>query len=228
LPDIESPILEARRRAQDQWGADGLPQLVSGVVWVLWGFSVGHLLPQSSFFLVLLLLLLSVSALVVLRGREIIEWLKARVTYPRTGYVGPPYSPDHSSRRAGFTRYSLLDGEAQRQPEVVGIRKNRNLRGLIFGVLGAAVLLIQVFIENQWVSMMALVALGLCSWLVAPRRSRLLWVPGVPSLGLLMFALKTGPERRAGFLIVGLGILFVLEGTITLVGYLRRNRLPHA
>ena len=78
-------------RAAAYWFIDGLPEIVSGFVMVLCG-GIGFALwkaglnPLPGF----------LGFLVLWKDREIIEFFKARLTYPRTGYVRPPKSlEDH-------------------------------------------------------------------------------------------------------------------------------------
>jgi len=88
------------RRAAVYWFLDGLPEIVSGLVLVLcggiglalWSAGLGLLGPLLGFLGLLLLW----------KDRDAIEFLKARLTYPRTGYVRPPVeSGDEPPRTIG-------------------------------------------------------------------------------------------------------------------------------
>lgn len=82
LPDLE-------RRSVKYWNEDGLPELIMGLLWVLWGgaWLVGSTLPGGPvrntywMFTPVLLALSGVAAV------SLTKKLKARVTFPRTGYV---------------------------------------------------------------------------------------------------------------------------------------------
>ena len=84
-PDLK----EIERRPKQYWNADGLPDLLFGFLWILWG--IGFLLPQllppgkwQSYYSWLTLVLLVASGYV---ANWAIKKLKQRLTFPRTGYV---------------------------------------------------------------------------------------------------------------------------------------------
>ena len=84
---LDLPELE--RRSVKYWNEDGLPELVMGLLWVVWGgaWLVGSALPHGPvrstywMFTPVLLALSGVAAV------SLTKKLKARVTFPRTGYV---------------------------------------------------------------------------------------------------------------------------------------------
>lgn len=77
------------RRPVKYWHADGLPELVMGLLWMVWGgaWLFGQTLPRGAswnaywMFVPALLALSGVAAVWTTKA------LKARVTFPRTGYV---------------------------------------------------------------------------------------------------------------------------------------------
>ena len=84
-PDLK----EIERRPKQYWNADGLPDLLFGFVWILWG--IGFLLPEllpagkwRSYYSWVSLALLVVSGYA---ANWAIKKLKQRLTFPRTGYV---------------------------------------------------------------------------------------------------------------------------------------------
>jgi hypothetical protein len=82
---MERPDLnEIARRPEKYWSADGLPELVMGGLWMVWGSAwlVGERLPSAYRMFVPLLLVIS-----GLMAAWVIKRLKARLTFPRTGYV---------------------------------------------------------------------------------------------------------------------------------------------
>ena len=90
-------VLEAERRAQRYWNADGLPELMMGLLWIVWGAAwlVGQGLPRgsmSNFYWTFTPLLLVVTGLAAVWATK---KLKSRITFPRTGYVEwkPPSGP---------------------------------------------------------------------------------------------------------------------------------------
>jgi hypothetical protein len=82
-------VLEAERRAQRYWSVDGLPELMMGLLWIVWGAAwlVGQGLPRgsvSNIYWTLAPLLLVFTGLAAVWATK---KLKARITFPRTGYV---------------------------------------------------------------------------------------------------------------------------------------------
>ena len=80
---------EVRSRSQRYWNVDGLPELMMGLVWMLWGgaWLFGQSLPRGAvwnvywMFTPLLLVFSGVASVWATKK------LKARITFPRAGYV---------------------------------------------------------------------------------------------------------------------------------------------
>ena len=90
-------VHEAEKRAQRYWNVDGLPELMMGLVWIVWGAAwlLGQGLPRgsvSNIYWTLTPLLLVVTGLAAVWATK---KLKSRITFPRTGYVEwkPPSRP---------------------------------------------------------------------------------------------------------------------------------------
>jgi hypothetical protein len=86
---MERPDLnEIARRPEKYWSADGLPEIVMGSLWMVWGSAwvIGERLPRdwANIYWMAAPLLLVISSLVAV---WVIKRLKARLTFPRTGYV---------------------------------------------------------------------------------------------------------------------------------------------
>ena len=84
-PDFD----EIARRPLDYWRVDGLPDLVMGVLWMVWGTAwlVGDALPHDwrwNVYWMATPVLLAGTGVIAIR---VIKALKARLTFPRTGYV---------------------------------------------------------------------------------------------------------------------------------------------
>src|SRR5690242_2211429 len=75
----------ARQRARQYWQLDGFPRIVSGAFTVLLGAILALLQTRANW----PLLFLVVFFLFEIQGgqKDVVEWLKARISYPRTGYV---------------------------------------------------------------------------------------------------------------------------------------------
>jgi hypothetical protein len=92
-------LAEVARRPQRYWTVDGLPELVMGLLWMVWGAAwlIGESLPRDwrySIYWTLTPVLLVLSGFAAVR---VIKRLKARLTFPRTGYV-EWRSPSHAER----------------------------------------------------------------------------------------------------------------------------------
>ena len=83
------------RRAAAYWFIDGLPEILFGIVYLVWGI-IGM---AWGFHLALLAtnqVTLAVTLAFLLlwwKDQAILDYLKTRLTYPRTGYVRPPAEP---------------------------------------------------------------------------------------------------------------------------------------
>jgi hypothetical protein len=89
----------AGRRAAVYWFSDGLPEIAFGLIYLVWGvlgmawrFHVGGYWTFAA-----MLAAMCGFFVVYVNDRRIVDILKARVTYPRTGYVRPPAIPGSPS-----------------------------------------------------------------------------------------------------------------------------------
>ena len=79
------------KRTRQYWFSDGFVEIINGVIFLLLGiyFYVQSTLPDGSIWLFLLqagLVILLVGAMFL--GRRLVNVLKIRFTYPKTGYIG--------------------------------------------------------------------------------------------------------------------------------------------
>jgi hypothetical protein len=80
---------DATRRSERYWNVDGLPELIMGLLWIVWGgaWLFGESLaagPVRNFYWALTPALLAGSGFAAV---WVTKRLKARLTFPRTGYV---------------------------------------------------------------------------------------------------------------------------------------------
>jgi hypothetical protein len=82
-------LAEAEGRAQRYWTIDGLPELIMGTLWMVWGgaFLVGELLPRGPVWNMYWMFTPALLALSGVAAVHLTKRLKARITFPRTGYV---------------------------------------------------------------------------------------------------------------------------------------------
>ena len=85
----------AGRRAAAYWFIDGLPEIVFGILYfawggigLVWGFSL-----QNPWMKWATLAAFPIFLLVYWNDLKILDFCKARMTYPRTGFVSPPAEP---------------------------------------------------------------------------------------------------------------------------------------
>jgi len=84
----------AGKRAADYWFIDGIPELVYGAAIGLWSIAgfVWKVYFHATDAMMIILMIAGTALLLamILWDRRIIEPIKARITYPRTGYVQAP------------------------------------------------------------------------------------------------------------------------------------------
>lgn len=185
------------------WHVDGLPELVMGLVWLIWGGAllVGEALPRGT---VANLFWTAFPAILVLSG-VVANWavrqLKSRVTYPRTGYVAYP----EPSR---WTRLTTAAIAVITAAVVAGLAARAGSAGLeqtIAPIIGV------------------LLSLAFTVTSVRQRAPHLLALAGVAlALGVAVGALGLG-WPGLNWLFVWLGAASVAVGAGRLRGYLRRH-----
>lgn len=82
-------LADIAQRPRRYWNADGLPELVMGLLWMSWGAAwlIGDALPKGRAFAVYWTLTPALLALSGVAAVWLIKRLKARLTFPRTGFV---------------------------------------------------------------------------------------------------------------------------------------------
>ncbi len=206
-------LQQARRRALHHWVEDGLPDLYVGMLFLL--FAGLRLLAQWAdgqqrrelaavgFFGSLALLLTG-----TLAGRFVIEALKQRITYPRTGYVA--YAPPSRQERRKSWLFTLLLALLLLAAVVFKPRAQLLFRmAVLHGVLFLVALAVYFPLRSPRYFLYAMsipvLALGY-AWT---------WERWSPMLQRMM----TYGEVTFLFL----GVLMTLGGLLTLVRYLQRH-----
>lgn len=90
---MEHPNLDAlARRPAQYWTIDGLPELMLGLLWMVWGAAwlIGQQLPHDWRRTAYWLIVPPALALSGLAANTMTRTLKQRLTYPRTGYIAWP------------------------------------------------------------------------------------------------------------------------------------------
>jgi hypothetical protein len=164
------------------------------------------------------------------RMRQTIEWLKARVTYPRTGYTASPYFTDDTTLPVELTTLSLSEREVRNSAEIARRYEDRNRRfGFVIGVMAAAVAFVW-FVHTNWICLVAGAILGAATWFATRKNGRTSWieVAGFPFVGYMMMVVRTGLEERLGAFLLGSGLVLMLSGALLFFQYLRRNPAARA
>jgi hypothetical protein len=228
----QSPVLEAERRAWRYWFADGLFNIIAGVGLLAMGmlFHILHrprpleLLPRIVMGLLYFCLLLIILVILSRLG-EIVEWLKAKITYPRTGYATPPYLGEEETKDVDFDVLSPVDSNAESLKSTGHARRGRVRRAWLGGVLIGVAIAAIMFIDNPWICVFPSIAMAVAFWFGKPKEARLsgLVLGGLLLMGVFMAAFTTIRSNRLEFFTSGMGLLFVLDGMIALIRYIRRN-----
>jgi hypothetical protein len=196
-------LREIERRAQTYWNVDGLPELMMGLLWILWGGSwlFGQSLPRGDAWNVFWMF---TPALLVLSGVAAVwatKKLKTRITFPRMGYVewkGPTQGQRFTAVAVAMATASLL---------VALIVKSRTegLEHLAAPGLGA------------------LLSLAFVVASLSQKAPHLLALAGVALiLGLAFGTWKAGWDAM-NWMLIGLGAATVLLGAVRLWMFLRTH-----
>ena len=202
----QDPIQRAADRSQQYWVSDGIPQIVMGGFWVLWGAVVliPALFPRTATPRAIAVpFILALSGAGLLMKRLIHGW-KERVTFPRTGYI--------ELRQPGkLLRYGV--------PTVAFV--------IAFGIA-----LLARFQERSWREWMPL-GLGLmlaAGLLVAARKMRnLRLVFGallVAGTAFAAYALRWQEDMSMGLPLLAAGVVCVADGLLVLRSYMRAHPAP--
>lgn len=229
MTSASSSVLVAGQRAWQQWFDDGLSTLVTGISCLLLAFFLLYDRSQSATPLSIGVSCVSLllSGAVLLRRCDIVEWLKTKIVYPRTGYALPPYFTDPLD----LSKLSLSGAEGKRPVEVERVHADRKRRKLVTGVIVSVATLAMMLIQNRWICTGTGIVTSLSLWAGLRKDQRLTWIVllGLPLVGFYMtifFADHVIGLQRVAYFLVGAGALFVLDGAFTLVCYLYRNPRP--
>jgi hypothetical protein len=226
---MTNPLFLAEKRSWSYWFVDGLPQLLIGVSALLFGvyMSVADTPSTSRGASVLSLVALGIYLVLLVWGTQLLEWLKERITYPRTGYAASPYFAEKADLSCapilGLPASQTSGGSAI--DELKAGRVNRNRRLLLTYLLIAFGCVAMWLIHGSWICAVTGILTGLALWAATRGDARLsgIVVLGFPLLGFCLGAWQIGARERINYFIFGAGFLFLLEGLVSLLIYLHRN-----
>lgn len=206
---METKLSDVEQRVKRYWYTDGIGELIGGGMFVLLGlyFALQEFLGQDSMVGGILqgsFILLMIGGAFI--SRRMVNALKTRLTYPRTGYIEYQVNEHNMrSRRIGVVILAFTISALT----MVFVRLFQSFDSIV-AVTGLAVGLILVVLRAK--------ASGLARF----------YVLGAVSL-VLGFALSISrlPNGYSLGLFYGLmGVCFILSGGLTLQRYLRENPLP--
>ncbi|HET9590918.1 MAG TPA: hypothetical protein VFO91_19155 [Anaerolineales bacterium] len=206
---MEENLSNVEQRLKRYWYTDGIAELIGGGMFVLLGlyFALQEFLGQNSMLGGILqasLALLMIGGAIV--SRKLVNALKTRLTYPRTGYV--EYQVDE---------------------------RNMRWRGILAAIVAVSVSVLTIIFVRQFQSFDSLVAItgiivGLILIVLRAKSAGLtrFYVLGLVSLVLgLVLSISGLPNGYSLGLFYGMmGVCFLISGGLTLRRYLIDNPLP--
>jgi len=206
---MENNLSDVERRVKRYWYADGIGELIGGGMFVLLGiyFALQEFLGQNSLvggILQASLVLLMIGGTFI--SRKLVNILKTRLTYPRTGYV--EYQVDERGTRGRRILVVIL-GFVISALTIVFARLFQFFDSIV-AVTGVVVALILVVLQTKSAGLARFYVLGAAS-LVLGFALSLSGLPNGYSLGLLYGLM---------------GVCFFISGGLTLWRYLKENPLP--
>ena len=206
---MQSNVSDVEQRVKRYWYTDGIGELIGGGMFILLGsyFALQEFLGQNS----MLGGILQVSLILVMIGgmavsRWLVNTLKTRLTYPRTGYVEYQVNEHHMKlRRVGVILLAFMISSLT----MVFVRLFENIDSIV-AVTGVAVGLILVFLRAKSSGLTRFYILGAVSIVLG--------------LGFSVSGLPNG--YSLGWFYGLMGVSFLLSGGLTLRRYLENNPLP--
>jgi hypothetical protein len=225
MPETSNAILEAKRRARDYWDIDGLPALLAGAYTVLVGLiwlPTDRPWPGAAFVLWL------GAWVFVAEIKGTLEWLKSRITYPRTGYVAPPKEIPYS-KRDPYTIISITK-EPEAQELLAPLEGRASRRAFEFSDFPFFTLLLLwwFFSFNSWIASLSCLATALWFWWKNKKDPPWFEIAGAAIAGLLSAILTVSDRRRFCIVLIVFGASGMAKGTTLLIRYLLQHPAPQA
>lgn len=220
-------VVDAKQQAWQYWFEDGLTHLLLGIA--ILSISICTLYPprpRAFWQLAIWAAMLTLYTALMLRQRQILEWLKTKITYPRTGYVQSPFDVTDLAASPNMIELGLTAAD-ERRAEARRLLVAQRRQVLLAAALAVAGSLALLLIESRWAYTVIGVLFALALWALR-RNERVSWIAivGLPILGTCMTVFSVPgsyPPNRVAWFMAGWGGLFVLDGTIALTRYLLRN-----
>lgn len=218
MPDLNLATIEAMRRARGYRNIDGLLNLLQATTFISWGlfwFFVPTL-ARSGWMWTIYVLLWALWILVDSDG--LLEWLRARVTYPRTGYVVPRELPPEPH----FTTLNLDQREGNLNAVAGAAREGATRKGLAF--ICILTLWLAALAENSGLLLGSMAVItALWDWWQQRQNPPWLSIGTLLLIGLLMNVMPLLRAQRVGVILLVLGSSCMLKGATLLVRYIRHH-----
>lgn len=198
-------LSEIERRPSKYWNVDGLPELMMGLLWVVWGSSwlFGQSLQRGTLWNMYWLFTPALLALSGVASVWATKKLKARITFPRAGYM--EWKEPTRGQRLATAAVAMI---------AAALLAALIIRARVHGVEQVAPLAFGVLLS------LALVVASL-----SQRAPHMLALAGVAlALGLAFASLNMGWEST-NWILIGLGIATAIGGAIRLNIFLKRYPL---
>lgn len=228
MANSPTSVLDAEQRAWRYWFADGLTNLTVGATSLLFAFCMLYTprWPPSPLTMAAWAVALGLYMAMSLRQQKLVEWLKARTTYPRTGYVQPP-ATEGDSGSADLVTLSLHAPNTTSSEEAQRLLSGRKRRGILLLVLVLLAMFAMIAIQSRWTPSAAgvIVGVGMC---ISRKDYRWSWmVPlGFPIVGVCITLFSASLQKAPVYFCAGWGVLFFVDGATTLIRYLLQNPAP--
>jgi hypothetical protein len=222
--DSVRPNVSYGRRAASYWFVDGLPEILFGLALVIMAalMFLWRLYVPKPWIRLDLMIAVAGFTFYNLMERRILDFLKLRVTYPRTGYVQPP--EELQRRVQTLTTLSL-----QPDPPVKENATSFQWRTVTLIFWFCSPFMLDGDPLGRWVVPVVMPALAATLYAVNRRSERPYrwWSALILALAGLVFLLVDVPaplQRPLPLLLAGGWLL--AQGACTLVHYLRTNPYP--
>ncbi len=206
---MNNNLSDVEQRVKRYWYTDGIGELIGGGMFLLLGlyfFLQQYFGDRPSVSVILESSLVVFMIVAIFLGRRLINALKARLTYPRTGYVEYRRAEKNTFwQRILTVVFAMAIGMF-----VIVIARNVNAIDSLVAVTGALVAVI-LLVKQGWSSGM-------------PRFYLLSAISLVSGIALSFSGLPRGYNLTAYYGLMG--VTFALSGGLTLRRYLQENPLP--
>jgi hypothetical protein len=214
IPAIEPAIQTAVLNAERHWYEDGLSQLLGGLTCTLGTFTIlaAHAAPRNGLLAFLQIAFFWASIGFRLR---VLRWLKARIAYPRTGYVPVPPS-EHMP--GSWTIPVATPAERE------FIKSHRYSESTWFPLLLFALMMLCVF-SRSYAALLAVCGVLAVVATVEGRSPKISWRRAAVgcALGIVAALLPGDVIHRMCAFLLGIGIVASADGAYKLKLFLQRN-----